>query len=146
MVLNYIKWLKNKMKHNIKIKFRKNGKRGLNILFLIASLITFYTIALLIPKRISWLQIWSTTLFSLVVENMSNMALDLKLNLFGYIAPGDQWSGFLPIFLYPPVNAIYLNYYPFGWTKFRKLIYIAYWTAFCLVYEVAALRTVFFIM
>jgi hypothetical protein len=75
---------------------------------------------------------------------MSDMALDLKLNLFGYIAPGNQWTGFLPIFLYPAVNAIFLNYYPYEKTKFPKLIYIVGWTAFCLVYEVAALRSGFF--
>jgi hypothetical protein len=72
------------------------------------------------------------------------MALDLKLNLFGYIAPGDQWSGFLPIFLYPPVNTIFLNYYPYDKAKFHKLMYILGWTVFCLVYEVAALRSGFF--
>ncbi|PLS08024.1 hypothetical protein CVD27_04930 [Neobacillus cucumis] len=75
---------------------------------------------------------------------MSNLALDLKLNLFGYIAPGNQWSGFLPIFLYPPVNAIFLNYYPFEKSKFHQLLYILGWTAFCLMYEVAALRSGFF--
>lgn len=117
---------------------------GLNILFLIASLVTFYVIAIWIPKRISWLQIWSTSLFSLVVESMSDMTLDLKLNLFGYIAPGDQWSGFLPIFIYPPVNTIFLNYYPYESSKFEKLVYIVGWTAFCLAYEVAALRSGFF--
>jgi hypothetical protein len=106
---------------------------GLNILFLIASLVTFYVIAILIPKRISWLQIWSTSLFSLVVESMSDMTLDLKLNLFGYIAPGDQWSGFLPIFLYPPVNTIFLNYYPYESSKFEKLVYIVGWTDFVLL-------------
>lgn len=104
----------------------------------------FYALAIIMPKRISWLDIWSVTLFSLVVENMSDMVLDLKLNLFGYIAPGVQWSGFLPVFMYPPVNAIFLNYYPFYGTKLHKLIYILGWTAFCLVYEVAALESGYF--
>lgn len=138
MVLIYIK------KKNIKIRTTTHVNGGLNILLLISSLIIFYTIAILIPKRISWLQIWSTTLFSLVLENFSNMILDLKLNLFGYIGPGNQWTGFLPIFLYPPVNTIYLNYFPFKKTKFYKWGYIIGWTAFCLVYEVAALRSGFF--
>ncbi|MDP4085520.1 MAG: CBO0543 family protein [Bacillota bacterium] len=96
------------------------------------------------PKRISKLQIWSTSLFSLVIESMSDMTLDLKLNLFGYIAPGDQWSGFLPIFLYPPINAIFLNYFPYKKTKLHKMLYIASWTVFCLAYECAALRSGFF--
>ena len=96
------------------------------------------------PKRISWLDIWSIVLLSLVVETFSDMILDLKLNLFGYIAPGDQWSGYLPIFLYPPVNAIFVNYYPFQKSKFHKAIYFLGWTAFCLVYEVAALKSGFF--
>jgi hypothetical protein len=119
-------------------------KEGVAILFLILSLIIFYLIAILMPKRISWLQIWSVTLFSLVLENMSDMVLDLKLNLFGYIAPGNQWSGFLPIFLYPPINAIFLNYFPYDKRKFSKLLYILGWTVFCLVYEVGALRSGFF--
>lgn len=112
--------------------------------FLIASLLLFYAIAIFMPKHISWLVIWTTALFSLVLENMSDMALDLKLNLFGYIAPGNQWSGFLPVFLYPPVNAIFLNYYPYKKSRLHKFMYVVGWTAFCLVYEVGALRSGFF--
>lgn len=114
------------------------------MIFLLASLVVFYVIAIFMPKHISWLSIWTTSLFSIVVESMSDMALDLKLNLFGYIAPGNQWSGFLPIFIYPPVNAIFLNYYPHESTRFRKIMYIAGWTVFCLVYEVCALKSGFF--
>jgi len=51
---------------------------------------------------------------------------------------------FNPIGLGHPVNAIFLNYYPFVKTKFYKCRYIIGWTAFCLVYEVAALRSGFF--
>ena len=112
--------------------------------FLLTSLLVVYIIAISIPKRISWLQIWSTSLFSLVMETFSDMTLDFKLNLFGYIAPGLQWSGFLPIFLYPPVNVIFLNYYPYGKTKHIKLIYFVCWIAFCLAFEVAALSSGFF--
>ncbi|WP_164472910.1 CBO0543 family protein [Cohnella candidum] len=114
------------------------------MVFLIVSLIAFHVAAIFMPKRITWLDIWCIALFSIVVESFSNMALDLKLNLYGYIAPGNQWSGFLPIFLYPPVNAIYLNYFPFAKTNSRKAAYILAWTAFCLVYEVAALESGFF--
>jgi len=114
------------------------------LLFLIASLVVFYAIAIFMPKRISWLDIWSIVLLSLLLETFSDMTLDLKLNLFGYIAPGIQWTGFLPIFLYPPVNSIFINYYPFQRKKNRQCIYILGWTAFCLVYEVAALKSGFF--
>lgn len=111
---------------------------------MLVSLVAFYVLAIWMPKRISLLQIWSIALFSLVIETKSDMTLDLKLNLFGYIAPGNQWTGFLPIFIYPPVNAIFLNYFPYKKTKVHKLIYLICWTAFCLVYEAAALLSGFF--
>ncbi|WP_424923011.1 CBO0543 family protein [Alicyclobacillus sacchari] len=96
------------------------------------------------PKHISGLQIWSVSLFSLVTECLSDMILDLKLNLFGYFSPGYQWSGFLPIFLYPPINAVFLNYYPYKARKWYRLLYIVGWIAFCLGYEIAALKSKFF--
>ncbi|GLG01751.1 hypothetical protein Alches_17910 [Alicyclobacillus hesperidum subsp. aegles] len=112
--------------------------------FLTISLIVFYIVAIFMPKHISKLQIWSASLFSLVTECLSDMILDGKLDLFGYFAKGYQWAGFLPILLYPPVNTIFLNYYPYQASKWARLLYMIGWTAFCLLYEVAALKSKFF--
>ena len=77
-------------------------------------------------------------------EEMSYMISDLHLNLFGYFHPGFQWSGFLAMFIYPSVNVIFLNYYPHSTSRFPKLAYVAGWTVFCLVFEVAALKSGYF--
>ena len=114
------------------------------MLFLITSLGMFYMVAILMPKRISWLVIWVVALVSLGAEEMSYMISDLHLNLFGYFHPGFQWSGFLAMFIYPSVNVIFLNYYPHSTSRFPKLAYVAGWTVFCLVFEVAALKSGYF--
>ncbi len=121
-----------------------SNERGRGVLLLITSLGVFYIVAILMPKRISWLVIWVTALFSLAAEGMSDIILDLHLNLFGYFYPGFQWSGFLAMFIYPPVNVIFLNYYPHSKSRFHKLVYIAGWTVFCLIFEVAALKSGYF--
>lgn len=96
------------------------------------------------PKHIPWYQIWSTALFSLVIECFSDMILDFKLDLFGYIAPGNQWTGYLPIFIYSPCNAIFLNFFPYKRKTSYHIFYILFWTVFCLAFEMVALKSGFF--
>lgn len=104
--------------------------------FLIISVIVFNLVAILIPKRISGIKIITTTLFSLYLEIMTNVFLDLKYDLYGYFNKGVDWEGLIYILgVYPPVNILFLNYFPYKKKMLNKAIYIFGWSVFADVYE-----------
>lgn len=106
------------------------------MLFLIFSVIVFNLIALLIPKRISGIEILTTTLFSLYLETMTNVFLDLKYDLYGYFTKGVNWESLLfVICIYAPINIVFLNYFPYKMQLLSKAIYILGWSVFAYIYE-----------
>ncbi|WP_449620450.1 CBO0543 family protein [Robertmurraya sp. Marseille-Q9965] len=107
------------------------------MLLLIFSVIAFCAIAIFVPKRISGIEIVTTTLFALYLETMTNVFLDIKYHLYGYFTQGVNWKTLLyAIFIYGPVSIVFLNYFPYK-KKFKsKIIYIAAWSIFAYVYEI----------
>ncbi|WP_046721595.1 hypothetical protein [Heyndrickxia coagulans] len=106
----------------------------------IVSLIGFNLAAFCVKKRLSpgqIIQIWTFTIASHLVFDVY---IDYKYHGYWYFTKGVDWEN-LPgmVCLLPPVNILYLNWFPFGkaWTK--KVLYIAIWEALTLGYEVIAL-------
>jgi hypothetical protein len=103
------------------------------VIFLILSVIVFNLVALLIPKRISGIEILTTSLFSLYLETMTNVFLDLKYDLYGYFTKGVNWESLLYILgIYAPVNIVFLNYFPYKKQLFSKAIYIFWMVNICM--------------
>ncbi|WP_040203400.1 CBO0543 family protein [Neobacillus jeddahensis] len=112
------------------------------MIFLILLVIVFNLIAILIPKRISGIEILTTTLFSLYLETMANVFLDLKYDLYGYFTKGVNWASLLYVLgVYPPVNIVYLNYFPYKKQLLRKVVYILLWSVFAYIFEFLFLKT-----
>lgn len=55
------------------------------MIFLISSAIILNIIAVLIPKNMTWNEIYSTSLFALVLAQTADVILDLKYDLYGLL-------------------------------------------------------------
>ncbi|MFC0212674.1 CBO0543 family protein [Paenibacillus chartarius] len=112
---------------------------------LLLSVIVFNVVFLFMPKKLTPIEIFSTCMFAMVLQQLVDLALDLKLDWYGYFFPGVQWSYFIPILgIYPAVNAIFLNYYQYMASKARKFWYIVACWIFAVGYEWLAVKAGYF--
>lgn len=103
---------------------------------LILTVIIFNSIFILMPKRLTPIEIFSTCMFAMVLQQIVDVAFDLKLDWYGYFAPGVQWPYLLAITgIYPAVNAIFLNYYQYLKSRSHKFWYIIACSVFAVFYE-----------
>ncbi|MGG5252470.1 CBO0543 family protein [Neobacillus sp. SM06] len=106
------------------------------MLFLIFSVILFNLIAILIPKRMSQIEILTTTLFSLYFETITNVFLDLKYDWYGYFTKGVNWETILYLFgIFPAVSIVFLNSFPYHKKLKSKIYYLFWWVVFAGIYE-----------
>jgi hypothetical protein len=91
--------------------------------FLIVSALVFSLYAILMHKNLSRIEIFSTVFFAIALQDNVDTYLDLKLNLYGYFSKGPQWATLFAIFgIYPAINTIFLNYYPFHRKALDKFV------------------------
>lgn len=85
---------------------------------------------------------YTTSLFSIVLQLITDIYLEFKYKLYGYFSPGPDYITLWIVFIiYPAVNIIFLNYFPITGSLFRKIIYILIWSAFAIGYEWLATKT-----
>lgn len=108
---------------------------GLIVSIFIFNLIAFKTNKRLTPSQI--VQIWTfTTGFQLLFD----MIVEFKYESYWYFEQGVEWMGLLPrTFLIPPVNIIFLNWYPYSKGILEKLAFLCLFVAGILLYELATL-------
>lgn len=113
--------------------------------FLILSIVVFNLIAIKMPKRLTKSEMYCTSLFSGVFQLITDTVLDLKFNVYGYFQKGVDLKTFLVIFgVYPAVNIIFLNYFPFGKNAKSKILYILAWSLFITLFEWASIKAGYF--
>lgn len=87
-------------------------------------------------KRLSPIELLTTTLFALYLQLITDVFLSLKYNLYGYFDVGVDWGALIYIFgIYPAINVIFLNYYPYKSGVIKSGLYILAWSIFAMVYE-----------
>lgn len=87
---------------------------------------------LIIPKRLSVLEMYTTSLFASLFGVVTDLYLGVKLNLYGYLDKSINWEYILIVlFIYPAANILYLNFYPHSSNFLKKALYIILST--CLV-------------
>lgn len=112
---------------------------------LYASILIFNLAAYLMPKRLSRVEIYATSLFALVLQSTTDVYLDLGYDLYGYFNRGPDILTMLPVFgIYPALGTIFLNYYPYRGNACSKGLYILGWTLFSVVYERTAIHAGWF--
>lgn len=115
------------------------------MLFLIISIVVFNSFAFFMPKRISRVEIYATALFALFLEYLANYIFDFILKLYGYFKPGVDIIGFIVVVgVYPAINTIFLNYFPYKRKGLTKFIYILSASLFSLLYEWLSLKSKYF--
>lgn len=111
------------------------------MVFCFVSIILFFVICFLVPRRLSWIEILTTTWFGLYFEVMTNVFLDLKYDLYGYFNKGVDWAALVPLVgIYPILNYLVLNLYPEGKGFIRISAYLLAWDAFSILYEAISIQ------
>lgn len=104
--------------------------------FLILSSILFITFVILMPKRISLIELYATTGVALYVQLLTDVYLHLKLNWYGYFSQTNiEWATVWLTPLYLAVNPVYLNFYPYHKRKSVQFFYIMGWSVFSILFE-----------
>ncbi len=92
------------------------------IIFAITFILLINVTAILMPKRMVLIEIYTTILFVLTFGLTTDIIFALKYNFYGHFTQGPVFLGFMIIFgIYPAANLIILNYFPFQ--KSLKAIY-----------------------
>lgn len=115
------------------------------MVFLLISCIVFILVAYWIPKKLSRSEQYTVVLFSILLGLITDVLLDIKYHLYGYISPGVQFLGFLPILIFFPVSGVvFINFFPFKKSFTNKLFYIFSWTVFSLFFEYLSVLSGYF--
>jgi hypothetical protein len=116
------------------------------MLFMIGSIIVLNLAAFLIPKKLSKVETYVTSFFSLYLALFADSLLGGMYKLYAYFEPGVDYIDFVAaIGIYPAVNIIFLNLFPYKEQATYKITYIVTWSLFALGYEwFAATQTALF--
>ncbi|WP_425435935.1 CBO0543 family protein [Metabacillus halosaccharovorans] len=88
---------------------------------------------------------YTTSLFSTVLQLITDIYLEFKHNFYWYFSPGVDYITLWVVFwIYPSVNIIFLNFYPTNKKFSTSVYYILGWTLFALVYEWFAVNSSLF--
>lgn len=104
---------------------------GLLIAIVIFNVLGFKTNKLLTGNQI--VHIW---LFTIAFQVLFDIFVEFKYHAYWYFDPGLDLRGILPhVFLIPPVNMFFLNWYPHKKGCVKKLIYLTCFVIAILIYE-----------
>ncbi|MCQ6282871.1 hypothetical protein [Bacillus sp. EB600] len=107
---------------------------------LIIAVILFNLIAFITNKRLTKNQIVHIWSFTITLQIIADLFIDQKYHGYWYFTQDVDWAA-LPtlIMLLPPINMMFLNWYPFNSPLLRIILYYIYWIIFMVIYEVIAL-------
>jgi len=95
------------------------------MLLLLISIVVLNAIAFFIPKKLTRLEIYVTSLFAVYFAVQVDVYLNLAHDLYGYFSTGANYRSLLAIWgLYPAFSIIFLNLYPYQSRMYRKIAYL----------------------
>ncbi|MCM2533277.1 hypothetical protein NDK43_13835 [Neobacillus pocheonensis] len=107
---------------------------------LIIAVILFNLIAFITNKRLTKNQIIHIWLFTITLQTIADLFIDQKYHGYWYFTQDVDWEALPNItMLLPPVNMMFLNWYPFNSPLLKRILYYSYWILFMLIYEEIAL-------
>ncbi|MFS0638396.1 hypothetical protein AB1K84_21070 [Mesobacillus foraminis] len=121
----------------------KGGKTGENdskkeffMVGLIIAIIIFNAVAFITNKRLSKNQIVHIWAFTIALQGLADLYIDQKYHGYWYFSKGIEWES-LPTLtmVIPPVNMMFINWYPFDSPLKKRILYYLYWVAFIVIYE-----------
>lgn len=115
------------------------------MIFVLISIIILILLAVLVPKRISQIELYATCFFAYSFGITVDIIFDFMYDLYGYISEGPQFTGIIFVMaVYFSINTLYLNYFPFKKSLVSKILYIFAWSIFSICFEVIIVRTKMF--
>lgn len=107
--------------------------------FLIAILI-FNTVAFSTNRRLTINQIVHIWLFTISLQTLVDVYVDIKYHGYWYFKKGIDWLA-IPtiIFIVPPVNMMFLNWFPLEKSLRQRILYFSAWYFSILFYETLTL-------
>ncbi|WEG12575.1 hypothetical protein PU629_21205 [Pullulanibacillus sp. KACC 23026] len=110
--------------------------------FILMSALVLYTIVYFVPKRLSYSEMYTTSIFAILFNTLVDVYLDLRLDLYGYFKKGPDYETLLVLVgIFPPFNIIYLNRFPYGEKLVIKIRYILIWAMIAVFYEYLAFKS-----
>lgn len=103
------------------------------------SIIIFNAIALR-KSRLTANQSLHIWIFTIAFQAIFDTIIEFKFHGYWYFSKEIDWRGLLAhTILLPPVNIMFLSYFPFQKNRGKQFIYIFLWTLGILLYEAATL-------
>jgi hypothetical protein len=107
---------------------------------LIIAIVLFNFIAFKTNKRLTTNQIVHIWTFTIAFQYSFDILVEFKYHGYWYFSKGIDWIGVVAhTILIPPVNMMYLNWFPFYKRFSKKFIYIFLWVIGILIYETITL-------
>jgi hypothetical protein len=111
------------------------------MLLILATVISILSV-LVMPKRISWIEMYTTSLFVMFLGSVADVYLDVKYDLYGFFTKGVDFEYLLIfIFIYPATNSVFLNFYPQSKSLAKKALYITVWVILTTLFEYISAQT-----
>ncbi|KHD84225.1 hypothetical protein NG54_16890 [Heyndrickxia ginsengihumi] len=100
----------------------------------------FNLVAFTTNKRLTINQIVHIWYFTTLLQMAFDMVIEFKYFGYWYFTKKIEWGSYLiHTVLLPPVNMMFLNWYPFNKKIGIKIFYILFWSLGCLLYELITL-------
>lgn len=107
---------------------------------LILAILVFNIIAYATNKRLTLNQIVHIWSFTIAFQVIFDILIEFKYHAYWYFEKEVDWRGLLPhTLLIPPVNMMFLNWYPFKTSIKKQVFYVVFWVIGILGYEMVAL-------
>jgi hypothetical protein len=107
---------------------------------LIIAIILFNLIAFKTNKRLTANQIVHIWAFTIAFQMLFDLIVEFKFHGYWYFYKGVDWKGLLAhTVLIPPVNMMFLNWFPFNKPIRQKITYLFFWVMGILMYETITL-------
>lgn len=104
--------------------------------FLTLSIVSLNLIAYIMQKKLRNTEIYATALFSGVLQLLVDYVLISVYGLYGYFCKQPDIRALVISFgIYPAINTIFLNFFPFKRSNKSRGLYIFAWTIFAVLFE-----------
>ncbi len=118
------------------------GNEVVSMVLLILTTVISILSVLVMPKRISWMEMYTTSLFVMFLGSVADIYLDVKYDLYGFFTKGVDFEYLLIfIFIYPATNSVFLNFYPQSKSLAKKAVYITVWVILTTLFEYISIQT-----
>ncbi|UOQ92639.1 hypothetical protein MUO14_19760 [Halobacillus shinanisalinarum] len=110
------------------------------MLGLIIAVFVFNFLAFRTNNRLTKNQVVHIWMFTIAFQIIVDIYIDAKYQGYWYFSKSIEWRS-IPalLILIPPVNMIFLNWYPFGQLMYKRIFYILFWVIGITFYEAITL-------